>query len=412
MSKIDLLQDLQIRKAKAKEKEYFLNDGGGLRVCVKPNGNKIWQFRFTFDGKRRKTTFKSYPIMSLKNARNKRDEYLDLIHQDIDPIQHKNLKKEEKRNDQKGIFLNVAEEWLLRESQRTEPSTHKNKKRVFTNDIYPFLKNKHMRDIDINDIIKIIEIKQIQAHEVASNIFNYLNNLFRYAVLRKYCERNLLADIKKSDILLPKEVEHYPKITDVDILSELIDAIYSYSGNHSIRNALKLVLHIPLRASNLCSLRWSYIDYEEQSLTIPRNKMKTKNKNFADFKIPLTDEVINILKEQEVFSGHQEYVFLGNDNRKPINNETPNRALQRLGFNNLDRGRKIRLHGFRGTFRSMIDTLDEDNRFSFELKERALDHLEQNDTVRAYNHKADYFKQFIPLMNFWSSYILSLKKNI
>jgi hypothetical protein len=56
-----------------------------------------------------------------------------------------------------------------------------------------------------------------------------------------------------------------------------------------------------------------------------------------------------------------------------------------------------------------LDFMDSENKFSFELKERVLDHHEQNETVRAYNHRADYFKQFIPLMEFWSDYILSLK---
>ncbi len=35
MPKIEILQDIQIKKAKPQEKEYFLNDGGGLRVLVK-----------------------------------------------------------------------------------------------------------------------------------------------------------------------------------------------------------------------------------------------------------------------------------------------------------------------------------------------------------------------------------------
>ena len=80
-----------------------------------------------------------------------------------------------------------------------------------------------------------------------------------------------------------------------------------------------------------------------------------------------------------------------------------------MGFNDDKKGKKIRLHGFRGTFRSMIETLDIENKFSFEVKERALDHQENSKVVRAYAHKSDYIKQLIPLMNFWSDYILILK---
>ena len=79
MPKMDLLQDIQIKKAKPQEQKYFLNDGGGLRLAICPDNKKIWEFRFTINGKRRATTFKSYPIVSLKNARLKRNEYLDLI---------------------------------------------------------------------------------------------------------------------------------------------------------------------------------------------------------------------------------------------------------------------------------------------------------------------------------------------
>ena len=412
MASLNLLKDIQIKQAKPKEIDYFLNDGGGLRVRVKTNGNKIWEFRYTINNKRKVTTFKSYPITTLENAREKRKEFLDLIAKDIDPIEKNREYKQEQIIDTKGMFLNVANEWLLKEKEHLQESTLKGKIQVFENDVYPILKNKHIKEIVIKDVIKILEIKQLQAREVASKIFNYLDNLFRYAVLKGYCERNIIADIRKSDIIKPKKVRHYPKITDEKILRELRDAIYSYKGSFTLRNVLKLVLHIPLRAENLCNIKWNYINFDEKSLTIPREEMKVRNDNLADFKIPLTDEVINIFNDQKPFTEHQEYIFLGRDNRSPINNESPNKALKIMDFNDEEKGKKIRLHGFRGTFRSMIDTLDIDNKFSFELKERILDHHETNETVRAYNHKANYFEQFKPLMNFWSDYIMSLKDEV
>ena len=409
MAQMELLQDIQIRKAKGQDNIYYLNDGGGLRLKITPTNSKIWEFRYTFNGKSRKTTFKTYPTVTLKEARIKRQEYQTLINSGSDPINHIKQIKEENILDINGMFINIANEWLDKESERTKESTHKNKLRAFEKDINPFLKNKHIKEIAIKDIVNIIEKKQLQAHEVATNIFTYLDNLFRYAVLKNYCERNILADIKRTDIIRAKPVKHFSKITDPDILKELIVSIYNYNGGYSLRNALKFVLHIPLRAENLCNLKWSYIDFDKKLLTIPRELMKVKDLNFDDFKMPLTDEVINILKEQQLFTSHQEWIFLGTNNRDPINNESPNRALQRMGFNDDKRGRKIRLHGFRGTFRSMIETLDIENKFSFEVKERVLDHQENSKVVRAYAHKSDYIKQLIPLMKFWSDYILDLK---
>ncbi len=139
--------------------------------------------------------------------------------------------------------------------------------------------------------------------------------------------------------------------------------------------------------------------------------MKIKDINLEDFRLPMTKEVIEILKEQYQFSGHQEWVFLGTSNRNPINSESPNKALKIMGFDDESKSKKITLHGFRGTFRSMIETLDVNNQFSFEIKERALDHQEKSKVVRAYANKSDYINQLIPLMNFWSDFILSLKNS-
>lgn len=172
MASINLLKDIQIKQAKAKDKNYSFNDGGGLRLKVTPTGNKIWEFYYTYNGKRRETTFKSYPMVSLENARAKRDEFLDLLAKNIDPIAKNKEIKLDQIIDIQGMFLNVSTEWLEREKQRLAQSTYIGKVNVFENDINPLLKNKHIKDIEVKDIIRILEIKQLQAREVASKIYN------------------------------------------------------------------------------------------------------------------------------------------------------------------------------------------------------------------------------------------------
>ena len=168
---IDLLKDIQVKNAKSQEKDYFLNDGAGLRLKVTKDNRKIWEFRFTFQGKRRVTTFKTYPIVSLKEARNKRTEYLNIINQGINPIDFFNNVQNEIIIDEKGIFLNVVKEWLEEEGKRVKDNTHLTKVRIFENDINPFLKNKHIKDVTKEDVLKIIKTKEIQAPNVASNIY-------------------------------------------------------------------------------------------------------------------------------------------------------------------------------------------------------------------------------------------------
>ena len=407
---LNILKDKEIKEAKAKEKLYFFNDGGGLRLAVKPNGTKLWEFRFTINSKRNVTTFKTYPTVTLEQARKKRDEYQKLINDGINPIEYFKQLKEENILDRNGMFLNISFEWLKKEEARTSPNTHINKVRAFEKDIIPFLKNKHIKEIAIKDVVKILEIKLLQSHDVATKIFSYLDSLFRYSVYKGYCNRNILNDIKRGDIIPSKKYRHYSKITDIDKFKELVNAIYTYSGSHSVRGALKLVLHLPFRAENVCNLKWEYVDFEKKVITIPRSEMKIKDINLDDFKLPMSEEVENILRDQYEISGYQEWVFLGTNNRSPINSESPNKALKIMGFNDEANGKKITLHGFRGTCRSLLDTLDTENKFSFEAKEKLLDHHNNSKVVRAYTNKSDYFEHIKPIVYFWSDFVLNLRK--
>lgn len=413
MAKDKLLKDIQCKQAKPQDKEYFLNDGLGLRLQIKPNDNKIWQFRFTFNGQRKTTTFQSYPKVTLENARAKKYEYLDLIAKGIDPINNNAQEKEFKQIEARSIFKTVMYEWLEIEKPNASLSQYEWKKNKFEKDVLPFLKDKKMADITIRDIKELIRKKNETSPETASRIFAYLKRLFSYAVLEEYCERNIILELEKTHLITKTIVKHMPKITDKEIFKELVNSIYNYHGGFSVRNALKLVLHIPLRPENLCKMKWNEIDFDKKLLTIPREQMKVKNPNIEDFKMPLTDEVISILKEQKeelkLYTNELNYVFVGADNRSHINKESPNKALQLLSFNDEKKGRKIRLHGFRGTIRSMIDTLDTKGKILYEAKERFLDHQEKNKVVRAYTHGADFQLHLQELTNWWSDYILSLK---
>ena len=208
-------------------------------------------------------------------------------------------------------------------------------------------------------------------------------------------------------MIIPKaNITHHKKITDINDLAKLINDVYTYDGHYSTKNSLKFCLHIPLRASNLVNLKWSYISFEDKSLTIPRSLMKNKNKNLPDFKVPLSDTVIKILEEQKEFTNHQDFIFLSAKG-KPINDNTPNMALVKMGYKNTQK-----LHGFRGVFRSLADTFQKEHSLDYEVKKRFLDHHDDNRVELSYNHRAEYFEQMKPLVNWWSGFIDKLVKEI
>ncbi len=155
----------------------------------------------------------------------------------------------------------------------------------------------HIEDIAHSDITHIIAKIQDYRVELARRLFTHCINIWQFALGRGYIETNCLFKIDTKQLLLPKVTNHYEKITDEATLGELLRAIDGYIHSPIIRSALKFVSIIPLRAENLATLKWSYIDFEKKILTIPRSEMKVKKKSFPDFSLPLPTQAIEILKE-------------------------------------------------------------------------------------------------------------------
>ena len=162
----------------------------------------------------------------------------------------------------------IAEEWLEFEEQRMTPRAFKRKKAIVENDAYPYLQNKSIDEISHQDIIKVIKerlSKKIHSAkdndnppdgiETANKLYNHLNTVFKYAITLGLAEKNPFDNILK-DLIIPKaDTTHYAKITESDELKGLISDIYNYQGHYSTINALKLGIHLPLRASNLTNLK-------------------------------------------------------------------------------------------------------------------------------------------------------------
>lgn len=410
--KLSKIQAVILNKLKPKDKAYTVSDGNGLSLLVKNNGTKLWEFRYTSPTtlKRRKSSLGKYPDVPLTLARDKAKNYREQIANGIDPIDNNKAIKQKIIIDQKGIFDKVVDEWFEKQKKELATSTYSRKVGQFENDVKPFFKDRLISSIKHPEIVKLLEMKATKAPESASRLFTYLNNLWQFATMKGFCDFNIIANIHKKTILTPPKVKHYAKITEPEILKELIEAIYTYKGNYSTKNILKFILHLPLRAENLINLKWDQIDFDKKILTIPRHLMKVKDANMPDFIMPLTRQVMEIIEEQKLFSNGT-FIFAANGYADlSMNATTPNRALERMGFNNETQGRKIRLHGFRGTFRSLVETHLQEHNVSYEAREKALDHFSTSKVERAYTNKADYIKELEVLMQWWSDYLSRLSK--
>jgi len=145
------LSEKEVKNAKLKDKEYTLSDGNGLQLLVKPDGIKQWVFRYTSptQNKRRKTSFGTYPSVTLANARAKRDEWQNLIKQGIDPIDDKREVKAEVKREKESNFANVVKLWLDDQERRLSDNTHKRKKALFENTVLKAFSERSIDEIEL-----------------------------------------------------------------------------------------------------------------------------------------------------------------------------------------------------------------------------------------------------------------------
>ena len=139
-----MLSDLMVRQAKATGKTYTLADSDGLSLFVSANGTKAWHFRFTWGGKRDRMSFGSYPALSLKEARELRDEARNLLAKGVNPHTERKRKRHAIVLAGEHTFQAVYDQWLAHRKLSLEEGRQTSLEqigRVFKKDVFPSLRH-------------------------------------------------------------------------------------------------------------------------------------------------------------------------------------------------------------------------------------------------------------------------------
>lgn len=103
------LTDIKVRTTKPSDKPFKLTDGQGMHLLINPNGSKYWRLQYRFGGKQKVLALGVYPMVSLGEARRKRDEAKKLVSDGIDPSEKKKADKIEQS--EALTFEAVARDW-------------------------------------------------------------------------------------------------------------------------------------------------------------------------------------------------------------------------------------------------------------------------------------------------------------
>lgn len=396
------LKDTDIRKAKAADKEYFLRDGDGLVLAITTGGKKIWRLKYILNKKENTISLGQYPDVSLADARIEKDKFRKMISNGQDPSLYKKHQKHLNEVKRENTFEAIAISYMEHRSDLNE-SYAKRTKRALERDFFPFLTNRNIDDIKPLEMLEIIKrIEQRGAVESSHRLFTLIDRIYRYAVTIGRAERNIMADVDKNLALKAHKHKNLPHLTDVTEFQVLLKMIEDYKGDFATKQALRLAPYFFVRPFNIRYAEWNEFDIENKIWKIPAEKMKMKLTHI----VPLTDSMIQILKETEPFSRHRsKYVFPSPTNtQRTVSENTLGFALKRMGYNG-----QMTVHGFRHTASTLLHENMPKHGIHSDAIEMQMAH--SDGSVRGiYNH-AQYKEERVKLMKWWSNFIDELKEN-
>ncbi|WP_243366071.1 tyrosine-type recombinase/integrase [Fundidesulfovibrio soli] len=220
------LTDLAVRNAKPGPTLIRIADERSLSLEISPNGGKRWRFRYRFNGKAKMLSLGVYPDVSLKDAREHRDEARSLLAQGIDPGEVRKAQKAEAEIDE-NTFERVAREWFGKFQPTWSPSHADRIIRRFEKDIFPWVSNRPIRDILAPELLTVVQRIEARGRiETAHRALQNCGQVFRYAIATGRADRNPASDLLGA--LPPVKEKHHPSITDPKEIAPLLRSMDSY----------------------------------------------------------------------------------------------------------------------------------------------------------------------------------------
>lgn len=399
-------KDVVYKAAKPKEKDYMLNDGGGLYLFVSKNGAKLWRLIYTFDKKQKKLALGVYPSVTLETVRRKAEEARDNIANGIDPMAIRSEKKKAQQLLNSNIkrvadglpilnsFADISRQWLESIDHLTKPTTQTKKISRLERLAFPMIGDIPINQIKSSEVLAVIKpIIDKRQLETAHRLHSEISSIFAYAIVHNFTDYDPAQPVAKQ--IPAQKVKHRAAIIDPNQFGQLLRDINNYHGTFVVQSAFRFSPLVFQRPGEIRQLLWSDIDLEAREWRPYISK--------TDFHhiVPLSNQAIAILTDIKPLTGNSQYVFPSSrGDGRPMSDGTIRTALKSLGYDS----DVMTAHGFRTT----ASTLLNEQGWSPDAIERQLAHTPR-DQVRAAYNRAQYLEERRRMMQSWGDYLDSLK---
>ena len=369
-------------------------DGGGLYLVVDPRGSKRWMLLFRHGGRQREMGLGSASVVSLADARRRRDEARQLLAVGRDPIAEK--RKAEAPADDAVTFGAFADKLVPELVKGFKNAKHAAQWTSTLKTYASPLQEKPVADITTDDVLSVLQPIWTTKSETASRVRGRIERVLDAAKAKGLrIGENPARWRGHLDQLLSKRRKltrgHHAAMPFEDVPA-FIAALRRRMAVSAM--ALEFTILTAVRTGEVLECPWSEIDRKAKVWTIPAARMKADRGH----RVPLSPRALEILDKMEPLR-RGALVFPSFRAEEPLSDMAMLALLKRMGI-------QATVHGFRSSFR---DWAGETTNFPREVAEAALSHIVGDETERAYR-RGDALEKRRKLMNEWADYVSSAEK--
>lgn len=407
-----MLTDLKCKAAKPGPKARKLFDGNGLHLLVTPTGFKSWRLKYRFGKKERQLTFGPYPLVSLGEARDLRDEALRALLKGMDPGEARKAEQAKRAQaaDPDRTFKAIAEQWHRLQSPQWKDRHAHDVIESLKLRVFPTLGSRPIDDILPRDIRALLQAVQAAgAIETAHRLRQRISAIYQYAIAEEIVEIDPAASIGKALRSVVKRRQ--PALLTLKEARAFIVAMEAEPAHPPTKLASRLLALTGARPGTVHQAElgeFERLDTSEPIWRIPAAKMKLRREHSEqdafDFVIPLSTQAVVTVKAAAQFAGKRKFLFpSARHSNRPFTDNALNVNYRRVpGF----AGRHVP-HGWRATFSTIMNerAIDADRPGDRAIIDLMLAH--QPEGVEALYNRSAYMKRRREIAQEWADLLMA-----
>ena len=283
--------------------------------------------------------------MSLKQARDRRDEARKLVADGIDPSAKRKADKQKRQYATENSFEAVAREWLAKNEPNWATSHLSRLTRRLEKNVFPYIGSTPVSALTAPDLLAVVQrIENRGVLETARRVLATCGQIIRYAIATNRAVRDPSRDLKGA--LTPTKGTNFAAITDPNRLAGFLRTIRHYQGTPAVAAAIRFAPLVFVRPGELRNAKWADIDFDKRQWSFVLSKTEVAHI------VPLSDQAVEILEELRPITGRSEFVFPNHRSPKhPMSDNAILGAMRRLDIPK----EEMTGHGFRAMARTLLD---------------------------------------------------------